>query len=100
LIPIILGTGTKGKVLSALASGLLCIGTKYAFENIHIDEQEDCVLVENEGDVITALNHILNNKEKYTMMAKIAAEKVKFEHSAQKTAGYFWDNVMNYYNAN
>jgi len=34
IFPIAIGTGTKGKVLSAMSAGCICIGTPYAFSNI------------------------------------------------------------------
>jgi len=97
LFPIVLGTGTKGKVLSALVSGLLCIGTKYAFENIHINNQTDCILIDNDMDVIFALERIINEKNDYSAMAKRGAQNVLFEHSPQETAKDFWEHLIKYY---
>jgi hypothetical protein len=97
IFPIILGTGTKGKVLSALSTGLLCIGTKYAFENIRIDIDMDCILVDKEIDIVTALENIIADKVKYLKMAKQAEAKVRLSHSPQVTANEFWNNISNYY---
>ena len=41
ITPIAIGTGTKGKVLDALANGLLVIGTPYAMENIAVWHERD-----------------------------------------------------------
>ena len=43
ITPIAIGTGTKGKVLDALANGLLVIGTPYAMENIAVTHGESCI---------------------------------------------------------
>jgi len=43
LTPITIGTGTKGKVLDALANGLLVIGTYYAMENIAVEDGVSCI---------------------------------------------------------
>jgi len=93
LFPIILGTGTKGKVLSALATGLLAIGTKYAFENIDI--ANNCITVDNEVQVVAALNDILRNKSRYTEMASISSEMVKTLYAPAKTGADFWNYILN-----
>lgn len=96
LFPIIVGTGTKGKVLCALSTGLLSIGTKYAFENIAINESEDYVLINDETDVIVALDNIAKDKSKYQLIAKSATNKVRELHSPKFTADIFWNKVINY----
>lgn len=97
LFPIILGTGTKGKVLTSLATGLLCIGNKYAFENIAIDTENDCLFINNEYDAIAAFQKITTNREMFSLMAKRAAQKVRNAHSFQETGRLFWDEVKNYF---
>ncbi len=99
VFPIVLGTGTKGKVLCALATGLLCIGTKHAFENIQIDLREDCIYVpDNEPkQVIMALYAIINDKQMYTRIAKSASDKVRELHSPVRTSTLFWNKVKQYW---
>ncbi|GAB3938589.1 glycosyltransferase [Mucilaginibacter myungsuensis] len=98
LFPIILGTGTKGKVLSALATGLLCIGTAFALENILIDPNDDAILFGSEQEAINALYDIAGHKSKYNAMAHAASVKVRDMHSSQNTAKEFWDYITKFFN--
>ena len=100
LFPIVLGTGTKGKVLCALATGLVCIGTKHAFENILIEPGTDSVLINNEQEIVNILNDICNGKAKYASMAKTASQKVRKLHSPAVTSKLFWDVVVNHWRNN
>ena len=93
--PIILGTGTKGKVLCALATGLLCIGGQYAFENILFDPRQDAVQLENEDSAgaVEAFKSIALNKQLYAEKAQRAAERIRQVHSPARTAELFWNKV-------
>ena len=51
ITPISIGTGTKGKVLDALANGLLVIGTPYAMENIAVEHNRQRIADELFGRV-------------------------------------------------
>ncbi len=99
IFPIILGTGTKGKVLCALATGLLCIGTKHAFENIKIELNSDCLFIPDNdaGKVLNSLHEIVKNKETYEKMAERASQKVRQMHAPELTAELFWNKVIDYW---
>ena len=81
LTPICVGTGTKGKVLDALANGLLVLGTYYALENIAVDHGKSCVLWEQACEVPGILLDIAENREKYEQMAKNGREAVLSKHN-------------------
>ena len=70
ITPISIGTGTKGKVLDALANGLLVIGTKYAMENIAVKNGESCIEYDNAKEVIGILKGIPANRQKFEKMAE------------------------------
>jgi hypothetical protein len=55
LTPISVGTGTKGKVLDALANGLMVIGTPYAMENIAVENGKSCIIYEKPEQLIPVL---------------------------------------------
>ncbi len=78
--PISVGTGTKGKVLDAMANGLLMIGSKYAMENISIVDGESAVVYQRPTDILKVLFDVLHNKEKYEGMAKKGMECVLEAH--------------------
>ena len=71
ITPITIGTGTKGKVLDALANGLLVIGTPYALENIAVKHNDSCIIYNYPKDVINFLEDITNNRSKYEKMAEV-----------------------------
>ena len=97
--PIILGTGTKGKVLCSLATGLLAIGSKYAFENILFDPKEDACLLRNEDafGVIEAFRSIVDNRSLFAEKARRAAEKIRTLHAPAVTAELFWKKVLSFW---
>lgn len=70
LVPISIGTGTKGKVLDAFANGLLVIGTWFALENIAVRPGEDCLQYESADEVVAMLGDIAGNRKKYEDMAE------------------------------
>lgn len=83
VFPIILGTGTKAKVLAAMVSGLLCIGTEYAFENIRA-APGDYVLYRSPADIPSILQEICQDKSKYELVAIATREEILAEHSTRK----------------
>ena len=80
ITPISIGTGTKGKVLDALANGLLVIGSWYAMENIAVVNGVSCVVYDSPADMPRILSDIVDNREKYEEMAKKGREAVLREH--------------------
>lgn len=83
LTPISIGTGTKGKVLDALANGLLVIGSYYAMENIAVENEKSCLLYKEPMDVVELLISILNNVSESQIMAQEGCEIVLKEHNRQ-----------------
>lgn len=80
ITPISIGTGTKGKVLDALANGLLVIGTPYAMENIAVKHDESCIEYRNPKEVIDVLMDILKNIQKYETMANVGQQQILKHH--------------------
>ena len=80
ITPIAIGTGTKGKVLDALANGLLVIGTPYAMENIAIKHGESCIEYKHPQEVIDVLMDIPKNLKKYEKMACAGREAILKYH--------------------
>ena len=81
LNPLSIGTGTKGKVLDALANGLLVLGTKYALENIAVEHNKSCIEWNNANEVPYFLLKIVDNREKYEQIAEAGREAVLFLHN-------------------
>lgn len=100
IFPIVIGTGTKGKVLCAIATGLYCIGTQFAFENILLDNDLDCVSYIDRSSpqgVIEVLTAIMNDKVTHSDKARKASQTVKRNHSPEVTAELFWKYVNNFF---
>ena len=86
LTPIAIGTGTKGKVLDALANGLLVIGTYYALENIAVISGESCIEYRSAEDAINALLDIPTHLTIYEQMAELGRQAVLTEHNRAKAS--------------
>ena len=84
ITPIAIGTGTKGKVLDALANGLLVIGTPYALENIAVDNGASCIEYRQPQEVIEVLMDIPHNISKYEAKAKEGRRQVLEHHNREK----------------
>ncbi len=70
LYPISVGAGTKGKVLDALANGLLVVGTPFALENINDwNENPSCTLYHRAEECVKILKDIASNVERSEQMA-------------------------------
>ncbi len=98
IFPIVLGTGTKGKVLCAFASGLYCIGTSFAFENIEIDKNSNLEQIEihNSSTIVSTLFDIISDKSKYSLWALKHSDEVLYKHSPSRTGKLFWDKIVNF----
>ena len=79
--PLSVGTGTKGKVLDALANGILVIGTPYALENIAVLSGESCIEYHNPQQVINLLDIIPSNIHKYEKIAESGRDEVLSKHN-------------------
>lgn len=86
LAPISIGTGTKGKVLDALANGLLVIGTPYAMENIAVENDKSCIIYYNSEDVIRVLLSIINDRQKFELIASVGRKSVLYEHDRERVS--------------
>ena len=86
ITPIAIGTGTKGKVLDALANGLLVIGTPYAMENIAVENGVSCIEYRNPQEVIKILLDIPKNIQKYEEMAAEGQRQVLKHHDRKLIA--------------
>lgn len=80
ITPISIGTGTKGKVLDALANGLMVIGSWYAMENIAVENDVACVVYDSPADMPRILSDVATNRDKYEEMARRGREAVLREH--------------------
>lgn len=79
ITPIAIGTGTKGKVLDALANGLMVIGTSYALENIAVESGVSCIEYQHPHEVINVLYDIPQKRKKYEMIA-LAGRKAVLQY--------------------
>ncbi|MFA6831755.1 MAG: glycosyltransferase [Bacteroidaceae bacterium] len=80
LFPISRGAGTKGKVLEALGTGLLGIGSYYAFENIAAKPGKDCLIYKNAIEIPRLLLHVLSDRSKYQVMAQSGMNAIRTWH--------------------
>ena len=81
ITPITIGTGTKGKVLDALANGLLVLGTPYAFENIAVEHGKSCIQWKHAKEIHDILKDIIINRNHYEQIASAGRDSVLKEHN-------------------
>lgn len=86
ITPICIGTGTKGKVLDAIANGLLVIGSWYALENIAVEHNISCLQYEEVKDVINILKKIHLSPSKYEAIAETGRENILQKHKGETTS--------------
>ena len=84
--PITIGTGTKGKVLDALANGLLVLGTPYAMENIAVEHGTSCMVWRTPQELLQVLQDIPQRIEHYEQMAEAGRNMVLEHHNREKIA--------------
>ena len=89
--PIAIGTGTKGKVLDALANGLLVVGTPYALENIAVENGVSCVEYHSNEELLAALTDIPHHVEKYEQMAEKGRDAIFVEHGRKRISQQLMD---------
>lgn len=80
ITPINIGTGTKGKVLDALANGLLVIGTHYAMENIAVENRKSCIIYNNKEELKEILCEVVKDKDKFEKIAEEGRKSVLLWH--------------------
>lgn len=86
ITPISIGTGTKGKVLDALANGLLVIGTRYALENIAVESGKSCIEYKDANEAMEILKDIPLNRERYETIAREGQKAVLKHHNPRLIA--------------
>lgn len=87
------GTGTKGKVLDAIANGLLEMGSPFALENIDVTDGDSCVLFHDADEAVARLRDIAANVSRYEAMAAKGRSRVLATHdSAACAQSLFWQN--------
>lgn len=91
LSPITVGTGTKGKVLDALANGLLVVGTLYAMENVAVKNGQSCVVYQRAAEVVELLTDILSRLSFYEQMAEKGRQSVLSTHDRKLLAHDLFD---------
>ncbi len=95
VFPIAVGTGTKGKVLTALATGSLTIGSEFALENIAVKPGEDCLRYDKPEDVGGMLREVVDHREHYSEVAAHGANRVAAEHDPARVGKEFWERALN-----
>lgn len=87
------GTGTKGKVLDAIANGLLEMGSPFALENIDVTDGDSCVLFHDADEAVARLRDIAANMSRYEALAAKGRSRVLATHdSAACARSLFWPN--------
>lgn len=92
------GAGTKGKVLDAIANGLLVIGSEIALENITVRNLESCIIYKKVENIPDILQSIAQNPHKYEIIAQKGKEQVRLYHSPSRISKRFFDILEKFVN--
>lgn len=80
LFPISVGTGTKGKVLDALCAGIVCLGSRYAFENIRLSNGTSAYMYSDAKHIGKTLQNIFQDRERMSEVAAAGYLVVSKDH--------------------
>ena len=92
LFPISVGTGTKGKVLDALCAGIVCLGSKYAFENIQLIDGVSAYKYEKAQEIGEILIKIYNERNNLASIATAGHDVVCKDHAPAVIAKDFFNH--------
>ena len=95
ITPISIGTGTKGKVLDAIANGLLVIGSWYALENIAVEDKVSCLQYNRVNEVATLLQQIYSSPSQYEDIAEKGRQAVLSFHAGSSIAQQLYSSFYN-----
>lgn len=84
------GVGTKGKILQAMATGLLTLGSALAFENIAAQAGMDYLLYQQPEEIGNLLVQVAADRPTHARIAARGAVAVRHYHSPAVTASAFW----------
>ncbi len=93
LCPYAVGAGTKGKVLHAMATGLLAIGSDIAFENIDAGERGflKYEVPEEVGEILVG---VADGRAEAAETARRGCEAVRDRHSPIRAGEVFWNYLL------
>lgn len=94
LTPISLGSGTKAKVLDAMANGVLVVGSPYAMESI-CEDNVGGIMYQHAEEVPNILLDIFNDCGKYEKVAAVGRERARLEHSPKYTSIQLFEVLKN-----
>lgn len=94
LFPISVGTGTKGKVLDALCTKILCIGSLYAFENINIENGKTGFKYKSPNEIINILYLIKQNPTIIKSIGENGFSLVQEYHSPKEISKIFFSKFQ------
>jgi hypothetical protein len=94
IFPLAVGTGTKSKVLHAMATGLLAVGTWVAFENVEAEPGRDCVLIRDMEEMPDILRNVAADRAGHAGMAERGRSRVRAGHAPERAASDFWGRAL------
>lgn len=92
--PLSVGTGTKGKVLDALANGLLVVGTEYALENIAVKDGVSCLQYGHASEAVDILEEIRKDIPSYEAMAERGRQEVLAHHHREDISKQLFHQIV------
>lgn len=84
LAPLQIGTGMQNKLLEAMAMGIPCITTSLANNALQATDGEEIIIADTPNQIITSLNLLMQNPEKYACLSANARKFIENNYSWSK----------------
>ena len=98
LVPLQVGAGTKGKVLHSIGSGIVTIGSPYAFENI-LDDPDSLLVFDSPQDIHSIFSQALSNMDPFQKATKELMVRTRKDFDPAAVGADFWAQIDQYIKA-
>lgn len=94
VVPLLKGSGTRGKILEAMAAGLPIISTELGCEGLGLEDKKHLLVAKNEIEFAELIESTMQNQIRRHELAKSAHEKVQ-EFSYARVAQRLAEEILN-----
>jgi glycosyltransferase involved in cell wall biosynthesis len=84
--PIFSGSGTRLKILEAMAAGIPVVATEKAAEGLALNDREDILFASDKDEFVRRLSELFENPELFSTLRQSAQRKVK--------ATFSWESIL------
>ena len=86
VVPLMVGGGTRLKILEAMAAGVPVVSTRVGAEGIEAESGRDLLIADSPADIVTAIDELLIDGEKRHRLSEAARELVRVRYDWRTVA--------------